>query len=66
VPAVSKSSAEAGALLGFIGHVLGMDAPTSSKLTQEKLGWKPAHVGLIQDLEKGRYFDASGKSVSSN
>jgi nucleoside-diphosphate-sugar epimerase len=62
VPAVSKSPAEAGALLGFIGHVLGMDASASSKLTQEKLGWKPAQVGLIQDLEKGRYFEASNST----
>ena len=61
VPAVSKSPAEAGALLGFVGHVLGMDAPTSSRLTQEKLGWKPTHAGLIQDLEKGRYFEAASK-----
>jgi nucleoside-diphosphate-sugar epimerase len=58
VPAVSKSPAEAGALLGLIGHVLGMDSPTSSKLTEERLGWKPTNVGLIQDLEKGRYFEA--------
>ncbi len=58
VPAVSKSPAEASALLGFIGHVLGMDAPSSSALTQERLGWKPTNVGLIQDLERGRYFEA--------
>jgi nucleoside-diphosphate-sugar epimerase len=56
VPAVSKSPEETGALLGFIGHVLAMDSPASSKLTQEKLGWKPTHVGLIEDLEEGRYF----------
>ncbi len=61
VPAVSKSPAEAGALLGFIGMVLGADAPTSSTITQERLGWKPTHVGLLEDLEKGRYFDEANK-----
>ncbi len=58
VPSVSKSVEEAVAALGFIGHVLAMDAPSSSKLTQERLGWRPTHPGLIADLETGRYFDA--------
>jgi len=58
VPAVSKTHEEAGALLGFIGHVLAMDGPASSALTQERLGWRPTGPGLIADLEKGRYFDA--------
>jgi nucleoside-diphosphate-sugar epimerase len=57
VPAVSRSAEETGAALGFLGYVLGMDAPTSSKLTQDRLGWKPTHVGLIRDLEEGRYFE---------
>jgi nucleoside-diphosphate-sugar epimerase len=57
VPAVSKTPEEATALLGFIGHALAMDGPASSVLTRERLGWQPTHAGLIQDLEKGRYFD---------
>ena len=24
--------------------------------TRERLGWKPAHAGLIADLEAGHYF----------
>ncbi len=56
VPAVSKTPEEAGALLGFIGHVLGMDGPASSALTRERLGWKPTGPGLIADLEAGHYF----------
>jgi nucleoside-diphosphate-sugar epimerase len=58
VPAVSKTREEAGALLGFIGHILAMDIPASSALTQERLGWRPTGPGLIADLEMGRYFDA--------
>ncbi len=57
IPAVSKTAAEAGAALGFMGHVAGMDGPASSEITREKLGWTPTHVGLIEDLEKGTYFD---------
>jgi nucleoside-diphosphate-sugar epimerase len=58
VPAVSKKADEASALLGFIGMVAGMDATASNKKTSEKLGWKPTHVGLIEDLEKGTYFES--------
>jgi nucleoside-diphosphate-sugar epimerase len=58
VPAVSKSAEEVVGALGFIGQVLAMDAPSSSKLTQERLGWRPTQPGLIADLERGTYFDA--------
>jgi nucleoside-diphosphate-sugar epimerase len=57
VPAVSKTPDEAAAMLGFIGHVLGLGGPSSSRLTQERLGWKPTHPGLVEDLEHGTYFD---------
>jgi len=58
VPVVSKSPEQASALLGFIGHILAMDGPTSSTRTQELLGWRPTQPGLIDDLEHGRYFEA--------
>ncbi|WP_437813550.1 SDR family oxidoreductase [Sorangium sp. So ce1078] len=58
VPAVSKSAEEVVGALGLIGQVLAMDAPSSSKLTQERLGWRPTQPGLIADLERGTYFDA--------
>jgi nucleoside-diphosphate-sugar epimerase len=57
VPSVSKTPEEATALLGFIGHVLGLGGPSSSALTQERLGWKPTQLGLVEDLERGTYFD---------
>jgi nucleoside-diphosphate-sugar epimerase len=57
VPAVSKSPEEAAALFGFIGHILAMDTLVSSAGTQERLGWRPSHPGLIHDLERGRYFE---------
>ena len=27
-----------------------------STITQELLGWKPTHPGLIEDIEQGHYF----------
>lgn len=57
VPVVSKSVDEAVHDLGFIGHALAMDGPSSSALTQARLGWHPTQPGLLQDLENGRYFD---------
>jgi nucleoside-diphosphate-sugar epimerase len=43
--------------LGFLGIVESSDMPASSHITQEILGWKPIHPGLIEDLEKGHYFE---------
>ena len=56
-PADVSTPDEAAELLGFIGRVLAMGGPTSSALTQQRLGWRPAGPGLIADLEKGHYFD---------
>ena len=41
---------------GFLGPILGVDMPASSALTQDLLGWRPRHIGLIDDLELGHYF----------
>jgi nucleoside-diphosphate-sugar epimerase len=57
IPAVSRSAEEVVGALGFIGHVLAMDATGSNKLTVERLGWSPTQPGLIADLERGTYFD---------
>jgi nucleoside-diphosphate-sugar epimerase len=51
VPVKSISAEEAGASLGFFGMMWGMDQPSSSKETQEKLGWKAREMGLVQDME---------------
>jgi nucleoside-diphosphate-sugar epimerase len=57
LPIVSISPDDAGAHFGFLGGLLGVDSPASSALTQERLGWRPTHPGLIDDLEQGHYFD---------
>ena len=53
---VSISREEADAHLGLLGAFASADNPTSSALTQERLGWRPVHPALIADLEEGHYF----------
>lgn len=43
----------------WLAGFLGIDAPASSALTRELLGWHPVQPGLIDDLDKGHYFHAS-------
>ena len=57
IPVVSKSPEEAANHFGWIGAFAGIDCPASSKLTQERLGWRPAHPTLLTDLERGSYFN---------
>jgi nucleoside-diphosphate-sugar epimerase len=58
LPVISKSPAEAAEHFGFLGYFFGADMPASSKLTQERLGWRPKQSGLIADLDHPRYFEA--------
>jgi nucleoside-diphosphate-sugar epimerase len=56
VPVVSKSPDEAANHFGWFAHFAALDCPASSKLTQERLGWRPTRLTLIEDLERGSYF----------
>jgi nucleoside-diphosphate-sugar epimerase len=53
LPAPSLPAEEFG---GMLVHVLSTDMPASSTITQELLGWRPTHPGLIEDIEQGHYF----------
>jgi nucleoside-diphosphate-sugar epimerase len=64
VPVVSKSREEAADHFGWIGLFFGIDAPASSALTQERLGWRPVHPGLIADLNAEDYFEQSVDAVA--
>ncbi|PPQ74987.1 hypothetical protein CVT26_011771 [Gymnopilus dilepis] len=55
VSVVSKTQAEAPGHFGFLGLVLGIDNPVSSKHTQEELGWKPSQAPLLLDIAEN-YF----------
>ena len=56
VPVVSKTAEEAKKQFSFIGAAVPIDNPTSSKLTRERLGWNPTHMGLLADLEQTDVF----------
>jgi nucleoside-diphosphate-sugar epimerase len=56
VPAVSATPRQAGAYLGFLAQLAGIDNPTSSVLTQERLGWHSSGPGLTSDLDQRDYF----------
>jgi nucleoside-diphosphate-sugar epimerase len=56
VPVVSVAPEEAGEHFSWLGGFLGLDAPASSTLTRELLGWQPTQPGLIADLDEEHYF----------
>ena len=57
VPVVSKSPEEAADHFGWMARFFGMDSPASSATTQERLGWRPVHLGLLADLDSEHYFE---------
>lgn len=56
VPTVSKTQQQAVSQFGFLGYFAGVDNPTSSALTRQRLNWNPAHPGLLADLADPGYF----------
>ena len=61
LPVVSILREEAEAHFGFVGILASLDIPSvmpnSSAQTRELLGWKPEHLGLIDDIEQWHYFN---------
>ena len=58
VPVVSIRPEDAEAHFGWLAVFAKMDMPSSSRLTQEKLNWKPVGPDLITDLEGMDYTQA--------
>jgi nucleoside-diphosphate-sugar epimerase len=58
VPVVSIEPEEVEAHFGWIGMFAGLDMPSSSALTREKLNWKPTGPTLIADLDGMDYTQA--------
>jgi nucleoside-diphosphate-sugar epimerase len=56
LPVVSVPAEQAEEHFGWLGRFFAIDAAASSALTQQRLGWKPTHPRLIEDLEQGHYF----------
>jgi nucleoside-diphosphate-sugar epimerase len=63
VPVVSMSREEATNHFGWLASFAGMDCPASSAQTQKQLAWRPQHIGLIADLEQGRYFETYAEAL---
>lgn len=59
LPVVSLSPAEAPAHFGWLAFPAGMDAPASSALTRQRLGWKPMqNAGFMADLDGSTAWSA--------
>jgi nucleoside-diphosphate-sugar epimerase len=57
VPVVSIPAGQAAEHFTWLGGFIGLDAPASSALTRELMGWQPTQPGLIEDLDEGHYFE---------
>ncbi len=58
LPVASVAAEDAGDHFSFLFPFVALDNPTSSALTQERLGWEPEGPALIADIDNGSYFDA--------
>jgi nucleoside-diphosphate-sugar epimerase len=59
IPVVALSPEEAASHFGWLGFPVSMDAPASSALTQQRLGWHPTDKpGFIADLERASACEA--------
>lgn len=56
VPVVSVSGDEAGAHFDWLARFVSIDNPTSSTLTQQRLGWHPTRPTLLADLDQDHYY----------
>lgn len=55
MPTASIPAEQAAEHFGFLGGFLALDLPASSALTRARLGWRPTHAGLMQDIAAGVY-----------
>jgi nucleoside-diphosphate-sugar epimerase len=55
VPVASIPADEASAHFRFLAAFIGLDAPASSIITHELIGWTPTGPTLLEDIDAGRY-----------
>lgn len=55
VPATSLTPEEANAHFGLLAIWVGNNGPASNEWTKQTLGWIPAHVGIVADIERPDY-----------
>ncbi|MCX5442381.1 SDR family oxidoreductase [Streptomyces sp. NBC_00056] len=58
VPVTSVAPENAAEHFAWLAAFVGIDAPASNALTRGLLAWEPTHPGLLEDLDKGHYFQA--------
>ncbi|MER7196298.1 3-beta hydroxysteroid dehydrogenase [Streptomyces sp. CB01635] len=58
VPVTSVAPESAAEHFTWLSAFVGIDAPASNTLTRELLAWEPTRPGLLEDLDKGHYFQA--------
>lgn len=59
IPLMALPPEQAADHFGWLAFAVGMDAPASSALTQQRLGWHPVeNSGFIADLGRSTAFDA--------
>lgn len=56
LPLAAATPAQVSKRFSFLASFIGVDNPTSSVLTTERLGWKPTEVSLLEDIEHDAYF----------
>src|SRR5437763_113929 len=64
VPVVSIDPDDAALHFGWLATFFAVDAPASSELTRELLDWNPTQPRLIDDLDKGHYFDSTSTGLN--
>jgi nucleoside-diphosphate-sugar epimerase len=58
LPVAAVLPEDAAEHFGWLATFVTIDSPASSTLTRRLLGWEPTHPGLVDDLEKGHYFQS--------
>ncbi|MCD2193444.1 SDR family oxidoreductase [Actinomycetospora endophytica] len=62
IPVQQVAPEDAGEQFGFLAGFVTLDSPASSAITREVTGWSPSGPGLLEDLDKGHYFDEAAGS----
>ncbi len=56
VPVRGIAAEEVTAHFDWLAFVVPIDNPTSSAITRDTLGWRPAEAGLLVDMRESGYF----------
>ncbi|MDR6197562.1 SDR family oxidoreductase [Siphonobacter sp. SORGH_AS_0500] len=57
LPVVSITPEEASSHFDWMSRFITYDNPASAEQTKMELGWNPTHLGLLEDLKLGHYFN---------